>query len=773
MNIGARIEALCLSRFSPADQIDLICDDFESAWKRGEQPQLEDYVSHHDELMRDALLAELLLVDHEFRTKRGEAFGRDDYLKRYPQYSTVIANLDFSTLPFEERHVPIADTRAGQSFAHFELLEHIGEGASGTVWKARDRQLRRVVALKLPRLLTLSEAEKARFQREGQACAQLSHPHIVQVHQVGDVNGRLFIASTYIDGCSLRELLQRNPGISTLKAVSLVEQLAEALQHAHKRGIIHRDLKPANVLLDLANQPYITDFGLAKWIDQSVAMTVEGHMLGTPAYMSPEQARGDAQFADQRTDVYGLGAIFYEMLTGQPPFEGDIAAVVNRVINEEPCAPRQIDAKIPGELETICVKAMQKLPAERYQSMQALADDLRRYQRGEPILARKVSVFKKSWRFFNRRKALVGMVAACLLALGTFGALAIVAEKNHEMLGFRTVTIDTDPPGARVAFVPLNRETGEPNMDRKVLAPGFSPVEVDLLPGDYFVVAVMLDGRFHEVYRHVPAKTDSLLVNHNHSGSETLSDGRIRLPNIVLPDDDVTGGMTLVTGNKYFPFGFSGAKKLPAYTVDVTSFWIDNQEFTFGDYKRLIKEQVNAEVMKSTLANDIAYSATFDIAVGIAENLGKRLATEVEYEYIATNQGTTKYPWGNDWPNVELQESTSDENANRFGSIGRPAFDRAATYPDVVGLCTNKAEWTMPQFLPGLASSTSEKFLSLDQTHVFRGGSTATIAGNPRNSPTDRDPRQRWEARNRTEYPGLGFRCVRSTEPMVRYDEFD
>ena len=339
MNRAPQLDGSESAKLPPTDQIDLVCDAFEDAWSRGERPQIEDFLDRCDAPAKELLLAELLLVDREFRIKRGEIAGRQDYQQRFPGYSTIIDALEFATIDDRGRKGSFASrvqttATAGSKLAHFELLEEIGSGASGTVWKARDTRLRRIVAVKMPRQERLAIPERERFLREGQACAQLRHPNIVAVHEVGEDHGRVFIVAEFIEGLNLRQWLdQRRP--KPREAAELAAQLAEALHHAHEQGVIHRDLKPANVLIDSDGRPHVTDFGLAKWTTDSAGMTVEGNILGTPAYMSPEQARGDAVHVDRRSDVYGLGALLYEMLTGQPPFQGDVTAIVHQVIHDE------------------------------------------------------------------------------------------------------------------------------------------------------------------------------------------------------------------------------------------------------------------------------------------------------------------------------------------------------------------------------------------------------------------------------------------------------
>lgn len=727
--------------FHLANHIDIVCDAYERSWRSGANPNLIDFLTGFEADVRETLFVELLYLDCELRAHNDEQLTHEFYLSRFPEFASAIANVDLSQVSVKP--ASSRDSIAGcvVRFAHFELLEQLGNGSSGIVWKARDTSLRRMVALKLPRLQNMTEPERARFRREGRACAQLLHPNIVVIYQVGDEENCCYISSQLIEGWSLRDWLVHHGRLNHVEAVTIIVQLANALQHAHEQGVIHRDLKPGNVLVDHEGKPYLTDFGLARWIDQSVALTMDGHIVGTPAYMSPEQARGDAVSVDKRTDIYGLGAILYELLTGQPPFEGEMASVMHRVLNYDPPSPAKVDTKVPLDLETICLKAMEKLPSDRYQSMQALADDLRRFLSGESIAARRLGWFGWSLRFVRRHKALTALFIACMFTVAALSTVAVLAEKNYRLQGFRKVSIATDPPGARIAFIPLSNETFAPMLDHRVIPPGFSPIEVDLLPGDYFVVAVMEDGRFHEVYRRVPKENDRSHGQTFHLSYELVDNKLIRLKPIKIPSKSVDTDMIRVQGNDYFPFGKKNKEKSLPYTVMIRPFLIDTHES--------------------------AQNPSFNAAIARAEALGKRLPTEAEYEYLATNGGTTVYPWGNRWPS-NLRVSAQKES----GSTVAPAFDKVTAYPEIVGLCSNKAEWLIPQFVPAIFDRMQRREVTLD-LQVFRGGSEATIAGDLRLTPKDRSPRFHGEVSDKGEFPGITFRCVRSVKPLVSFREFD
>ena len=319
----------------------------------------------------------------------------------------------------------------------YDLLGELGRGGMGVVYKARDQNLKRTVALKM--ILSgahASDEDMQRFQIEAEAVAKLQHPNIVQIYEVSEHEGRPYIALEFADGGSLDEKIAGKPQ-DQQESAELIETLSGAMQLAHENDIIHRDLKPANILLTTEGVPRITDFGLAKRMDEDSNQTKSGAVMGTPSYMAPEQAGGKSDILGPATDTYALGAILYHMLTGRPPFQAATQLdTIMQVLTEEPVAPRKLNPALAVDLETICLKCLEKDAHRRYESATALGEDLRRFQSGEPILARPVTVVERSWKWAKRRPAVAGMISVMALALvsliagGLWCNAQLVTERN-------------------------------------------------------------------------------------------------------------------------------------------------------------------------------------------------------------------------------------------------------------------------------------------------------------------------------------------------------
>ena len=295
----------------------------------------------------------------------------------------------------------------------------IARGGMGVIYRARHLSLNRIVALKMMRPgLVASDAEVRRFRAEAEAIASLQHPNIVAIHEVGECEGQLYFSMDYIEGQSLAALVRDHP-LPAETAARHVKTAAEAIHYAHRQGFLHRDLKPSNILIDEANQPRITDFGLAKRMDSDSRLTITGAVLGTPSYMSPEQAAGKSDQVGPASEVYSLGAILYELLTRRPPFQAATPLdTVLLVLNSEPVSPRLLAPRLNRDLETISLKCLEKERRRRYQSAQELADDLDRYLNGKPILARPINRVNRAWRWCRRNPWPAVATASLVLLAG-------------------------------------------------------------------------------------------------------------------------------------------------------------------------------------------------------------------------------------------------------------------------------------------------------------------------------------------------------------------
>ena len=299
----------------------------------------------------------------------------------------------------------------------YELLEEIGRGGQGVVFRARQKRLNRTVALKVISLgQWASKAHLKRFRREAEAAASLDHPCIVPIYEVDERDGSCYFSMKFVEGGQLDEVTRREP-MPIRRAVELIAKVARTVHYAHEHGILHRDIKPGNILLDAKGEPHLTDFGLARLVESESSVTHTLDILGTPSYMAPEQAVGNNTAVSNATDVYGIGAVLYQLLTGHPPFAGGATyETIRLLLDTEPRQPRLLNPKIDRDLSTICLKCLEKDPKRRYSSALALAEDLERWLKHEPILARHTGIIGRS-RKWVRRNPSSALLAASLIAL--------------------------------------------------------------------------------------------------------------------------------------------------------------------------------------------------------------------------------------------------------------------------------------------------------------------------------------------------------------------
>jgi mono/diheme cytochrome c family protein/predicted Ser/Thr protein kinase len=374
-----------------SDLIDELMLRWEAARQRGTAPRPEELCAEHPQL-----ITQVRQRIHAVQTmERVLGVNHDDSKSTLPP-----TDFDGGPLP----QIP-----------GYEILRVVDQGGMGVVYEARQRDLGRTVAVKMISGMRLGPTQVARFRREAEASARLQHANFVQIFEVGQVNGRPFFSMEYVDGGSLAQLLARNRP-STRHAAELVSTLAQAIHTAHACGIVHRDLKPSNVMLTAEGTPKIGDFGLAKRLDDDSGRTRTGEVLGTPSYMAPEQATGQKELIGPATDVYALGAILYELLTSRPPFLGTSPLDTLRLVtSQEPIAPARLAPSTPPDLEAICLKCLEKTPAMRYPSARELAEDLRRFLTGQPVLARRIGKMQRAWRWLRRHPQGAALAVALVL----------------------------------------------------------------------------------------------------------------------------------------------------------------------------------------------------------------------------------------------------------------------------------------------------------------------------------------------------------------------
>ena len=492
------------------ERLDRAGDRFEDAWSAGALPAIEAYLAESSEPERALLLRELLRLELLFRRRGGETPQPADYLSRFPEHTAVIhevfaeapagtsqaegADAAGRVTPPQRGSTPVAGRPAsasqrtvrdgseppGDSAAPgewpavpgYEILGELGKGGMGVVYRARHRGLERVVALKMIRAGAQAGAEDlARFRSEAALQAQLQHPNVVQIFEVGEADGCPYFALECVDGASLDKRIAGTPQ-PPRAAAQLVETLARAVQQAHDKGLVHRDLKPANILLQKSEMqnsksekgsevsdfgfrisdftPKVSDFGLAKRLEGEAGQTQTGAVVGTPSYLAPEQAWGRLKEIGPATDVYALGTILYELLTGRPPFKGATTLdTVMQVRHQEPVAPRHLLVSVPRDLETICLKCLHKDPAKRYARALDLADDLRRFQTGEPIRARPVSVWERGIKWARRQPAVAALLGVVVLVLFGGTAAGVWYGKHERERADRERALHQDAEGQR------------------------------------------------------------------------------------------------------------------------------------------------------------------------------------------------------------------------------------------------------------------------------------------------------------------------------------
>lgn len=664
------------------------------------------------------------------------------------------------------------EVEKGSFIGKFEILEEVGAGGFGSVYKARDRELDRVVALKVPKGSAASEINAGLFLREAQLAASVRDPNIVVVHEIGKDGDRSFICSDFIDGATLKAWAhQTKPSVK--QCCKLIIRIAKSLQRAHDAKLIHRDLKPANILMDSDGNPFITDFGLAKRIvtdeiGNVLASQTGGEkrreIVGTPAYMSPEQAIGDLSLINKKTDIYSLGVILYELVVGKRPFNGSSASLIQDVLYQDPEKPLEANEKVPKALSAIIEKAMSKNQRDRFESAAEFAEDLQRFVDGAPTKTSPLTLAENVFYQMSKHRMVVVVCLAVVLAVcitavtapftGRVSYAAPFVVPPAEKVPMAKVTITTEPARATIAIVPIHPEYRTPMLDEMIQPDQVTPVTMELPAGDFIIEAYMpgmKDGGVFEVRRSVSGT--------NAENGESMEFRTIP----IVPVD--TSGLSVVQGDTLdvptsTPYQM---QYLQAEERTIKPFLIQTTEVTCKQYTDTMEDLPYYLKREKDAEKGDQFPVTFvqlKEARAYAEKIGMRLMEYEEY-YLLASKGLD--------PAVFIDAIKKKINCwdhLPVKSYSQGIIEGENVSIPIYGLFTNVAEMTNTTRVSDTIVKTGFQAKFFD-AFVITGAPKEHLSGNEPivhlfnvgsfgyGSETDLNFKE----------PLLGFRCVKSLKP--------
>jgi len=731
----------------------------------------------------------------------GSSFGYHD--RKTVALHCSVCNVDFDlveTRPLDAR--PKVEGHEALAIPGFDVGAELGRGGMGIVYRAYQRSLRRDVAVKvLPPPMALNTSLLERFRNEAAIAAGLVDSHILPVFAIEEAQGVPIIVMPLVEGSDLGQILRDRLRVKQKQApaqshpwallddraylnkmLPLLDQVIAAVAALHRRGILHRDIKPSNVLVDQQGNGWLSDFGLARLKDSGVG-TEPGLFIGTHGYAAPEQARGDKDI-DYRADIFSLAATIYQALTLELPYGKQATTATSGI----PLPPTRRAGFVPAEFDPVLLKALEIDPARRYDSSAPFQEDWIRARKGILPLAPSIGRMR---RFLHgvrryRTQVITGLVMALLLVVLSTVFILNSSTAKHvdpaegrlpgevppapETTSFATVSLTTEPAGARVALVPIHPLTGFPLPDRAIRPENRTPLRLEKVPvGEYLVIAAIEGRGFHEVYRTVPRPNQLEGKVGSHQHWDRQADGTVAFRTITIHGREIMKGMTQFPQGDFIMGGDEqpGMPPRPPHSVHVEAFYLDSTEVTVNE---LLKHYKPVSALAQLLPSDPSHAAvgvSFDEALSYAEQIGKRLPDEFEYEYAATRRGKSRFPWGDDAGKIVEW---------KFGPVGLPAYDRTSDDPPVYGLFSNTAEWTSSWATPyyGMDADQVARFYQPEMQAIFldarivRGGPISVIEGKPdpkNDRRSDWNPRDRNGVGRNERKAGLGFRCARSAEP--------